>query len=128
MPERTVKIKGYTAKREGRRSRLALRGEVVEVSEADAELGDSLGYFEPVGGSEVVDETVESAAIVDMSDDEIDEWIDEGATVREVVGAAADAEDANRILAAEHRVATANDRDARVGIEKGLAAILGASE
>ena len=136
--ERTIKIKGYTVeetivdeftKEERPHSRIARRGEVVEVTEEEAARGDALRYFytedDEVEATEVVD-----ASVPEMSDDELDIWIagDEGAkpTNSEVIAAAdGGAESAGRLLAAENRVASAEDRDVRVGLEKGLADIIG---
>lgn len=141
MVERTIKIRGYTIDEEvddGRgnmipHSRLARRGEVVELTEADAAEGDKLGYFYPPEEDVEEDGEPVEAEVPDMSDDELDLWIageesDSVPTVQDVLEAAdGDAENAERLLASENRVAAANKRDVRAGVEKGLADIIGSA-
>lgn len=132
MPQRTVRIRGYTVERAGKKKdRLALRGETVEVSEEEAKEGDRLGYFEPVNtGESDSPEDTEVPDIVDMSDDELDEWLSGEYTERPpsigtLTDAVTDAEDANRVLASEARVAAAEKRETRSGLETQLVAIAG---
>lgn len=138
MAERIVKIRGYTVRAEvegadGKtrtKTRMASRGEVVSVSEEEAAEGDALGYFVPPA-AESDEAPATEAEVVEMSDDELDEWIAGNATdskpsIGDIVAAATDAESAERLLAAENRVAAVEDREPRVGLEKKLAAIIGA--
>ncbi len=137
--ERTIKIKGYTVeetivdeftKEERPHSRIARQGETIEVTEEEAERGDALGYFVVYDEVDEDDEVIE-ASVPDMSDDELDIWIagdedNKAPTNAEVIAAAEnDVESAERLLASENRVAASEDRDVRVGIEKGLAEVIG---
>ena len=140
MVEVKVKSRGITVKDEVTRpngetaikTRFIKRGEILEVTEDEAADGIESGDFVAVDDAgEVVVESTE-IEVVELSDDELDEWLagnltDKAPTIGELVDHVADAEDAERVLAAENRVAAAEDRDVRVGLEKGLADIIGAT-
>lgn len=140
MVEVKVKSRGITVKDEVTRpngetatkTRFIKRGEILEVTEDEAADGIESGDFVAVddAGETVVEST--EIEVVELSDDELDEWLagnltDKAPTIGELVDHVADAEDAERVLAAENRVAAAEDRDVRVGLEKGLADIIGAT-
>lgn len=103
-----------------KKSRIARRGEEVELSDEDYARGESLDAF--VTDEDEQDEQAEFN-VVDASDDELVDWIeDESPTVAEVVEAANnDPESARRLLAAEDSV---TDGEPRKGVEEGLTAII----
>lgn len=132
MPERQIKIRGFTytekvqdpgdPNREIAVSKFAVRDEVVNLSSADVERGERLGAFY-TDGEESVEEQLDGRAIVDLSDDEIDEWFSEKSpTVQEVLDASdGDPESAQRLLAAEERATGGSPRSTLV---EGLGTII----
>lgn len=86
------------------------RGEEIEVNDQDLARGRRLDAFaDPDAEDDEAPDAIE-ADVVDMSDDELDEWFQsQSPTVSDVVEAAGDdPENAQRLLAAENRN-TGND-------------------
>lgn len=118
MPERTVKILGFRYTDEEGNDLMARQGRTLDFSEEDAARGDANGAF-------VVEEAeIETGSTIgpESTDEELEAFAKD-AKVKEVVSAAGnDGDFAQRLLAAEN-AATGND--ARPGVAKGLAAIVG---
>ena len=105
-------------------AQVAMRGDEVEVNDADYAKGVELGAFaeadgEPVGGGSLV-----GRSVVDLSDDELDELLEtESPNVGETVALAdGDPESAQRILDAEVRV---TGDEPRQGVIEGLEKVIG---
>lgn len=87
----------------------ATHDQEIEVDEVDLEKGRRLGAFYG-DDEESVEEQLDGRDVVDLSDDELDEWFSEKEpTVQEVIDASkGDPESAQRLLDAENR-ATGNE-------------------
>lgn len=105
-----------------RKAAFATRGQEIEVSEEESERGDAFGaFFTGDEGEQVT--AAASFSVVDASDDEIDDYLEEHSpNVAETVALAEnDPESAERLLDAERRV---TGDEPRAGVEKGLEAII----
>lgn len=117
MAERTVRILGFRYTDEEGVERMARTGQTFDFSEEDAARGDADGAF--VTQEEEAGETTIGPG---STDEELEAFVKD-ANVKDVVGAAGgDATFAQRLLEAEN-AATGND--ARSGVAKGLAAVVG---
>lgn len=104
-------------------SQVAMRGETVEVNDADYAKGVELGAFAEADGEPIDGGSLVGRSVVDLSDDELDELLEtESPNVGETVALAGnDPESAQRILDAEERV---TDGEPRQGVEDGLTKII----
>jgi hypothetical protein len=130
MAERQIKIRGFTYTAdlgEGRTiRRFATRGAKVDLNAEDVKRGEEIDAFgdpNEVPDPDEVSSEVEFTNVVDMSDDELDVWLEEDSPpVKEVIAAAEDdPESAVRLLDAEKRV---TDGDPRKGVLDGLTKII----
>lgn len=133
MPKRTVKIRMHTYRttvphpsdpgKEIVKNAFAMRGQEIDVSDEESDRGDRLGAFVTDDDVAADDGSTIDADfdVVDLSDDELDDWFETSPTVKAVVDKADDAEDAQRLLDAERR---ATGDDPRVSLESKLQEII----
>lgn len=97
----------------------AKRGDVINVNAEDLERGKAIDAF----ASDAKDSESEEVDVVDLSDDELADWLEEESpNVKETVAAAGDdPESARRLLAAEESV---SGGDPRQGVVDGLNKII----
>jgi hypothetical protein len=132
MPEVRIKHRAFTYYREvedpvdpnntTKVSAIATRGQSVEVSDADFKRGSLSGAFVDESGEDAGSDLSATKA-VDLSDDELDELLEEQSpNVKETIALAnGDPESAQRVLDAEERVTGGEPRQ---GVEDGLTKII----
>lgn len=131
MPEVTIRIRGFTYYKQVENptdpdhkltvAQFATRGQTLEVSDADFERGQEIDAFVTDGED---GDAPTDFAVVDASDDELDEYLEENnPNVSETIALAGnDPESAQRLLESERRV---TEGEPRQGVVDGLEKIIG---
>lgn len=131
METKTIKIRGFTYYKEVPhpstpgdtiiQAAFATRGETVELSKTDVERGEAIDAF--VSDEENAEEVAQEFDVVEASDDEIEEYLEnETPNIKKTVALAkGDPESAQRVLDAEKSVTGGAPRK---GVEDGLTEII----